>query len=382
MSEFNHSRDHGLTRRPAHRDRAAMNGAQLLKAHFDSSGLMSGPPAVVSQFSKRRRLIGAVCAMPLKTLDLRIIGEKGGNMSRCFGLVLLLCALSSGSVHAMTSLNISVVTKSIVFFFASDPAGNVIKDKLVATGFLVLVPNRGGENTYPLLVTARHVVDPVWAGCEVSNPTRLYIRVNNMHFDRNSNSPGVSYLPVDLTANGSATWLKSDDESVDVAVLKAPRELLSGDYDIKFLNFRNFGKPDEIAKIGIGSQTTSAGLVPGLEGTRRNNPIFHFGRVASIPDETIGFKCRPDSQPRPLRVWWLATTLVPGTSGSPIFFDPLFPPGADVTAGEPRGMIIGLQSLALNGADLAGMTPAKYIMEVISQSVGTDADLNLGVPPR
>jgi len=42
----------------------------------------------------------------------------------------------------MTSLNISVVTKSIVFFFASDPAGNVIKDKLVATGFLVLVPNR------------------------------------------------------------------------------------------------------------------------------------------------------------------------------------------------------------------------------------------------
>jgi hypothetical protein len=45
-------------------------------------------------------------------------------------------------------------------------------------------------------------------------------------------------------------------------------------------------------------------------------------------------------------------------------------------------MIIGLQSLALNGADLAGMTPAKYIMEVISQSVGTDADLNLGVPPR
>ncbi len=188
-------------------------------------------------------------------------------MSRRFGLVMLVWALSSGNVNAITSLNVSVVTKSIVFFFASDPVGNVVKDKLVATGFLVLVPNKDGENTYPLLVTARHVVDPVWAGCEVNNPTRLYIRVNNMHFDINSNSPGVSYLPVDLSANRSATWLKSDDESVDVAVLKAPHELLSGDYDIKFLNFRNFGKTDEIAKIGVGSQTASAGLVPGLEGT-------------------------------------------------------------------------------------------------------------------
>jgi len=303
-------------------------------------------------------------------------------MSRCIGLGLLLWVFLSGSVHAMTSLNVSVVTKSIVFFFASDSSGKVIKDKLVATGFLVLVPNKAGENSYPLIVTARHVVDPVWAGCEASNPTRLYIRVNDMRFDHNSNSTGVSYLPVDLTSNRSATWLKNVDESVDVAVLKAPHELLSGDYDIKFLNFRNFGKSDEIAKIGIGSQTASAGLVPGLEGTRRNNPIFHFGKVASVPDETVDFRCKPDSQSRPLRVWWLATTLVPGTSGSPIFFDPLFPPGGDITSGEPRGMIIGLQSLALNGADLAGMTPAKYIMEVISQSVGPDADLNLGIPPQ
>ena len=30
---------------PAHRDETAMNGAQLLIAHSDSSGLMNGPPA-------------------------------------------------------------------------------------------------------------------------------------------------------------------------------------------------------------------------------------------------------------------------------------------------------------------------------------------------
>jgi len=64
-----------------------------------------------------------------------------------------------------------------------------------------------------------------------------------------------------------------------VAVLKAPRELLSGDYDIKFLNFRNFGKPDEIAKIGIGSQTTSAGLVPGWKGREETTQYSILGEL-------------------------------------------------------------------------------------------------------
>lgn len=203
-----------------------------------------------------------------------------------------------------------------------------------------------------------------------------------MRFDPQADETGVSYLPVDLITNGAAAWMKSNDDNVDVAVLKAPRELLSGDYDVKFLKFRNFGTPEEIAKIGIGSQTASAGLVPRLEGKKRNNPIFHFGRIASIPDEMATFPCSEGSQPRPWRVWWLATTLVPGTSGSPIFFDPLFPPGADMTAGEPRAMIIGLQSLWIGGADLAGMTPAKYIIEVISRCVGIDADLSFGVPSK
>jgi hypothetical protein len=293
---------------------------------------------------------------------------------------LILFFVSSGIAQALTSLNVDVITRSVVFFFASDPAGNAVKDKFVATGFLVLVPNKSGDATYPLLVTARHVVDPVWAGCASNDPPRLYIRVNNMRFDPANDQTGISFLPIDLVANGAATWVKSDDDSIDVAILKAPRQLLSGEYDVKFLNFRNFGTPEEIAKIGIGSPTASAGLVPKLEGRRRNNPIFHFGKIASIPDESADVPCRPGVEPRPVRVWWLATTLVPGASGSPIFFDPIYPPGADITAGEPRGMIIGLQSLSMPGEDLAGMTPGKYVTDVISRFVGPDADLRFGVP--
>jgi hypothetical protein len=37
---LDHKSGHHLISRPAHRDRAAMNGAQLVMAHGDSSGLM------------------------------------------------------------------------------------------------------------------------------------------------------------------------------------------------------------------------------------------------------------------------------------------------------------------------------------------------------
>jgi hypothetical protein len=38
--------------------------------------------------------------------------------------------------------------------------------------------------------------------------------------------------------------------------------------------------------------------------------------------------------------------------------------------------------MAVGGADLAGMTPARYIMDVISRMVPSDADLSLGLPVK
>ncbi len=295
-----------------------------------------------------------------------------------FGL--LLCA--SAFAHATTSLDASFIAKTTVFFFGADPSGNVEKSRLIATGFLVTVPNRQGQDTYYYLVTARHVVDPEWAGCRTHNPSRLFLRVNNMHFDSHQSETGVSYLPVDLLRHGQRTWTKSEDDTVDVAVLGAPRELLSGQYDVRFLRVRNFGKPEEIDKLGVSSQTASAGLVPGVQGKRRNNPVFHFGKVASIPDEEGIFQCVTGSPIKHLKIWWLATTLVPGTGGSPIFFDPLFPPNGDISSGEPRGMLIGLQSLSVPGADLSGMTPSRLIIDVVSHAAPSDADLTLGLPPK
>ena len=303
-------------------------------------------------------------------------------MIRRVMLSVMFSMISAHTGLALKALDTSTVNKSVVFLFSNDSAG--APNTQVATGFLINVPDQSGHRAYYSLITVRHVVDPVWLGCSTANPSRFFVRVNNKNFDPKSDKIGVSYFPSDLIHDGAPTWLKSDDDDVDLAVLPPPPELLSGNYDVIFMNFRNFGKPDEIAKLGVGSQIASSGLVPGLEGKKRNYPVFKFGKIASIPDEEVLVPCpgRPDVKPRALHVWWLNADLIGGNSGSPIYFDPLFPPGGDISAGEPRAMIIGMQSVALPGAALAGMTPASYIIDVISHTVPNDADLTLGSPPK
>jgi hypothetical protein len=196
----------------------------------------------------------------------------------------------------------------------------------------------------------------------------------------------VAYLPLDLTEKGTPTWHKSEDDNVDVAVIDAPAAILTGAYDVGFLNVRNFGTREEIAKLGIGSQVASPGMVPDFMDEKRNYPMWKFGKIAAIPEELgARVQCAPNVPRiggRRLRAWWIATNFVAGNSGSPIYFDPLFPPGGDISSGEPRAMLIGLQSTSVTDADLTGMTPATFILDAISRAVPKDADLTLGLPAR
>jgi len=301
-------------------------------------------------------------------------------MLRKVGLTLILCLIPFGKGNGITSINTEVVNKSIVFFYAADASGKVMPAQLVATGFLIGVPKKNTSLGYRIIVTARHVVDPVWAGCGGINPQRLYVRVNTKQYDPQKDDTGVAYLPLDLIKDGMEQWAKSDDDAADAAILPVPGDI--GDYDVQAISFREFARPEEAAKLGPGSQIASNGLVPGLAGQKRNYPVFKFGKIASIPDELIPSQCGPGTPARNLKVWVLGANLVPGNSGSPIYFDPLVPPGGIITTGEPRAMIIGLQSLSFIGADLAGMTPAKYIVELISKTLPPDADLTLGPPPQ
>jgi hypothetical protein len=95
-------------------------------------------------------------------------------------LILVLCVLSVDITRAITPIDTNFVIKTVVFFFEVDSSGQVLRNKLVATGFLLMVPGKDASIQYPLLITARHVVDPVWERCPSTNPSRLIARtVNN-----------------------------------------------------------------------------------------------------------------------------------------------------------------------------------------------------------
>jgi hypothetical protein len=113
-----------------------------------------------------------------------------------FVLSLVLCFLPLETGKAITVLDASTVNKSVVFLFGADSAG--VRNDQLATGFLVGVPNKNEQNSSYFLVTARHVVDPVWAGCSTANPNQLFVRVNKKRFNPKADETGVSYVAVEL----------------------------------------------------------------------------------------------------------------------------------------------------------------------------------------
>src|ERR1700740_3191320 len=107
-------------------------------------------------------------------------------MLRRFSIGFVCCILLSTVIPANTSLDVNFLNKTVVFFFRADANGNLLIHNQVATGFLLSIPRKNAQPPYLLLVTARHVVDPVWEGCGARNPTKLFLRVNKAHYDPSS----------------------------------------------------------------------------------------------------------------------------------------------------------------------------------------------------
>ena len=145
------------------------------------------------------------------------------------------------------------------------------------------------------------------------------------------------------------------------------------------LRLSDFATPDEVKQIGIGEPIISAGLVPGLSGEKRNYPFFKFGNISSIPEEPVWMSCEPGKPQLSLvKVWFVAANLIPGNSGSPIFYAP---PGPLLVSGAvSRPVVLGLQSNSLVAADLAGMTPIDYVYQIIEALKLADANLTRGAP--
>ena len=236
----------------------------------------------------------------------------------------LLLAVFTARAPAALNINTEVVQSSVVFLYGPDDAGKADPQKEVGTGFLVRVPlTSDAKKSFILLVTARHIVDPQWAKCTEPNPSLVYARMNKSGHTTGASGQGTVFVPLLLVHGAQPLWKHPSEDMADAAVMvvQSPDTALQ-EADAGTIPISDFPTDDEMKGIGVGDQILSAGLVPGFSGGNRNRPFFKFGFISSTSSEDIEVRCAPATAPYNIRGWFLAANLVPGNSGSPVFFVP------------------------------------------------------------
>lgn len=298
----------------------------------------------------------------------------------CLISVLITCLLMRNcSAQSAYSKNLDIIRNAVVYLHVYDDKNQL---KEVGTGFLLLVPSKSNPRMgYELLVTARHMVDPVWMGCENTTQS-VSIVFNTKDYDPAKDTTGV--LERRLVAGpGGTIWTYPEDNSADAAVTVLDGQSMSAlALSNEPLRVSELATEDELLHVNSGDPVVSAGLLDGASGIKRNQPIFKFGNVSSIPQEKIGVSCCPSCTSKPLIEWMIAASLVPGNSGSLIYY---MPNGLlDAGTYNKRPFLMGVQSSSFIGSDVAGMTPARFIMQAVLKLKLQDADLpgipNVAVP--
>jgi len=291
--------------------------------------------------------------------------------------VLFVCAV--GRANSGVNINAEAVKRAVVFIYLAGPNGGANESAADATGFLVQVPTSDKPTKYYyVLITARHVFDPQWANCAQPDPDAVFLRINKLSFDSAHDATGVDYLKLLLVGAGKPLFAVSSDSSDVAAILLNPNVISPEKYQINMISISDFGTTDELKRLSVGDDLVTAGLMPMFTGSKRNYPIFKFGKISDIPDETVPISCDSHQPPRQANEWLIASNSFPGSSGSPIFF---VPAGANgITVGGGRSFLAGLQSIAYGNADVAGMTPADEIFDTIQSMNLPNVDLYRGSP--
>ena len=296
--------------------------------------------------------------------------------------VALFVALMMPCAHGGLAINTDAVQRAIVFIYQARTETEPDTRAPLGTGFLLRVPSLDGKIVYELLVTARHIVDPEWALCDRRNPSVVFIRVNRSNYDSARNSTGVDYVRIPLTSASGRAFAVSQDDAIDAAVIVlhpntfAGTEFADPNAPPAGIQTSELAAPDEAKAIGIGEPIASAGLVAGYSGEKRNYPFFKFGNVSSIPDEPVWMSCEQGKPAlKQLKVWFVAANLIPGNSGSPIFYVPTIP---TLSSAVQRPVLLGVQSISLGAADIAGMTPIEAVYQIIAGLQLPNANLARG----
>lgn len=277
---------------------------------------------------------------------------------------LILLILGRARAQSVFNINLDVIRNSVVFLHEKDADGKLIGG---GTAFMLVVPSKASPGFgYYVLVTARHIADPPWANCPAITGTLFVV------FNTKANGPAQSGSAVEIPLI-NPVWSYPSDDSADVAVTVIDAQyLVRANVENSPVNIAEAATLDEAKKVDTGAQIVSAGLLLGASGERRNYPIFKFGYVSSKPDEPIGLTCIPGAPPKQMTEWMIAASLVPGNSGSPIYYVP--PGGGIISVTNQRAALLGVQSMSFLGSDVAGMTPVRFLVDAIRRYGVADMD--------
>jgi len=124
--------------------------------------------------------------------------------------LLLFTSVRFPSQAQTSTINTDVVKKSIVFLLYSRSDSQKTE---VGTGFLLAVPVKNDPTRrHSVIITARHIVDPEWAGCSWKNPDALTVRVNTKDYQPGVSPTGVWQTSFQLNMNGQKLWLAHSDD--------------------------------------------------------------------------------------------------------------------------------------------------------------------------
>jgi len=182
--------------------------------------------------------------------------NKSSNPLKSIALGLLLLVTVSlwfasiGYAQSTFNINLETIRRSVVYLHIRDNLGQL---KEAGTGFLISVPTKSDPTRgYDLLVTARHIADPAWAGCpaQAGQLTAVFNRK-----DYNPAADATGTIEVSLVPRpGTSIWTFPSDDSVDIAVT-----VLDGNQFDKLgvenqgVRISDFPSKDELKQINSGA---------------------------------------------------------------------------------------------------------------------------------
>lgn len=260
-----------------------------------------------------------------------------------------------------------IIPRAVLFLYAGT---GTKEEKPSGTAFVVTVPQAGNPSRFlRFLITARHLVDPIWAKCEP--PTiHLSIRFNK------KDGGGTALVPLDLNPKlGKVLYVPKDPHSDLAAILLRPQLFPKfGDYEVLDVPFRITASESEMDNAREGTPIITAGLDPDLPGENANLPVFRQGVVSRKNNELIKSIAPCALIPTEVHSELLSAPLHLGDSGAPIY----------VTNGRGghQPVLIGIQSFVFEDKQLAGITPATDLVSLIkdvSAEMKVQPDLYQGV---